>query len=433
MTAVAATQKALDAAEANCGLGLNAFITVDRQGALAAAAASDERRCTGRALGPLDGVPVAVKDNIDTAGLATTRGSGLYVDRVPERDAVAVERLRAAGMVVIGKSHLGELACGSEGRNEFFGDCLNPHDVERWPGGSSSGSAAAVGAGIVALALGSDTSCSVRAPASFCGVVGLKPTFGRISTAGVSVLSARVDHVGLIASNVGLVAAGLAALQEAGWGDPSRALGVLGPAYRVGVLGGDFVDTCTPDVQAVFERAVAIFEADGAHLSDVHLDVDLAEADAQCNVLCVDMVAAYGADVWSRSEVVGRDVLDWFDVFQQGVEVETRDQALSLQSMLRVHVGRLFDQTDCDVMVCPTTRSGADLLSTVRHDRMLRVGNLAIWNMTGQPSITVPCGTDANAMPLGLLITGRLGADDKVLAVAERFEAAMASYTRANE
>ena len=433
MTAMAAAQAALDAAEANCGRGVNAFISVDREGALAAAAASDGRRSNGRALGPLDGVPVAVKDNIDTAGLRTTRGSGLYVDRVPDRDAAVVERLRAAGMVMVCKSNLGELACGSEGRNEFFGDCLNPHDVERWPGGSSSGSAAAVGAGIVDLAVGSDTSCSVRAPASFCGVVGLKPTFGRISTAGVSVLSARVDHVGLIGSNVGLVAAGLAALQEPGWADPRRTTGALGPAYRLGVLGGDFVDGCTPDVQAVFERALAIFEANGAHLCDVRLDVDLAEADAQCNVLCVDMVAAYGADVFGRPEVVGRDVLDWFDVFQQGVEVGTRRRALDFQLKLRVHAEQLFERRRCDVVVCPTTRSGPDLLSTVTHDRMLRVGNLAIWNMTGQPSITVPCGTDANAMPLGLLITGRIGADDMVLAVAERFEAAMASYTHAND
>lgn len=420
----ARVEAALDAAEADVA-GINAFITVDREGALEAADVADARAAAGRSLGPLDGVPVAVKDSLDTAGLRTTFGSGMYAHRVPERDAEAVMRLRAAGAAIVGKTNMTELACGTFGKNEWFGDCHNPHDTSRYPGGSSSGSAAAVAAGIVDHAVGSDTSCSIRQPAAVCGVVGLKPTYGRVSAKGNSICSPHLDHVGPIGATVDAAADLLSALQEPGWGNvganPLDA-GEL-PTLRIGVLGGPFVDACAADVGRVTASAIDLVGELGHRLVDVDLGLDLVEVDELANVLCADMIEAYGQDVADAPpDRVGASLRNWFDIF--GESIDRYDEALAMQRHVTAHIESVMAERELDVLLCAATRVGAGLLADADEDRQLRMGNLAIWDMTGQPSLTVPCGAAETGMPLGLLFNGRRGDDALVLRLGRQFERA---------
>ena len=197
-TSATATNTYLDRI-ANQNGALNAFITVMADAARQDASASDKRRAEGKALGPLDGIPIALKDNIDVAGVPTTGGIEAYRRSVPEKDADVVRRLREAGAVILGKLNMHEAAHGATTANDAFGYCQNPHKPGFTPGGSSGGSGAALAAGLCAGALGTDTLGSVRIPASFCGIAGLKPTYGLVSTRGVMPLSYALDHVGPMA------------------------------------------------------------------------------------------------------------------------------------------------------------------------------------------------------------------------------------------
>ena len=416
----------------------NAFITIDREGALAARSDSLARRQAGRALGPLDGVPVAIKDCIDTAGLRTTIGSGMYADRVPNTDATVVRRLKAAGVIIVGKTNCTELCCGTTGANAWFGDVMNPHDTTRYTGGSSSGSAAAVAAGLVPMAIGTDTSCSIRHPAAACGVVGFKPTFGRVSTEGVSVCATPLDHVGPIARSVDDAATLLAAMQSDGWDDPTepaRSINEL-DGLRIGILQGPFYDLCEPDVQAAFDDAIDVLRRRPWHVEPVDLGLDLETIDHEANLLCADLVTVYGADVAAApAGVVGDELRFWFDAVAD-VDTDRYAEALAVRDRVTIAVEAAFDTWD--VLLCPTIRKGAGLLAeAAAEDRMPRMGNCSLWDMTGQPSLTVPLGgmvdghagpsrRDRNGMPLGLLINTRRDADALALQMGRIAESALA-------
>jgi len=400
---------------------MNCFITIDDDGALAAAEAADERRNSGESRGPFDGAVVAVKDNLDTAGLPTTFGSKMYAGRVPEHDATAVKRLREAGAIVLGKTNMTEMACGTTGVNEHFGNCHNPLDSLRYPGGSSAGSAAAVGAGIVDFAIGTDTGCSIRHPASVCGVVGLKPTYDRVSRGGVSVCAERLDHVGPIASTVAGAAATLLALQEPQHDDPARLIGAK-DTRRVALLGGEFLEACAPDVQRAFANASELLRRCGFDVGSLDLELDLAEIDDAANDLGADLFRLYGDDIAAAGAGgVGAELDGWNRLYVDVDEVRYQ-RALDLQEAATSHVRAAMD--GWDAAVCPTTRVGAGLLSEeAQEDRRMRMGNCSLWNMTGQPSITIPHGSSDAGMPLGLMISGHHDADAVVLQIAATVEA----------
>lgn len=424
MAIVDDTRALLDRLEA-ANEDLHCFITIDHAGALAAAAAADTRRQTESRLGPLDGVPVAVKDNLDTAGVRTTFGLGLFRARVPAEDAEVVSRLRAAGAVIVAKTNLTELACGTVGTNVHYGDCRNPLDPDRYPGGSSSGSAAAVAAGLVRHTIGTDTGCSIRHPAAACGVVGIKPTFGRTSNHGVSVCARGLDHVGPIAATVPEAAALLHAIQSDGHDDPGLRIGEPVTGLRVAVLTGDFLAHCRPDVLAAFEPAAAVFGGLGAITGELDLGYDLQAIDDIANVLGVDLFDEYGALLRAAArDEVGPELWRWYDEYQQ---VDAAAYATAEAEQRRITAEAEARMADWDLLVTPTTRTGTGTFAEGDAEpRMMRMGNLSIWDLTGQPAATVPFGRCRNDMPLGLQIVGRRGDDARVLQLAAALEAAVA-------
>ncbi|MFT7647490.1 MAG: aspartyl-tRNA(Asn)/glutamyl-tRNA(Gln) amidotransferase subunit A [Candidatus Poriferisodalaceae bacterium] len=224
----------------------NAFLQLDPEGIAGAIEASLRRAAAGESLGPLDGLSVAIKDNLDVAGMATRHGSTIFDDEpAASRDAPVVARLRAAGAAILGKTRMTELACGTDGLNTHFGNAHNPWNPDHHTGGSSSGSAVAVASGLVPLALGSDTGGSTRIPAAACGVVGLKPSFGRVPTLGMGVCARKLDHIGVIASSVPLALQALVAIEDAGGGESAMLRSRL-PASELACSPATFSTVVTP-------------------------------------------------------------------------------------------------------------------------------------------------------------------------------------------
>ncbi|MAT19658.1 MAG: hypothetical protein CL419_00625 [Acidimicrobiaceae bacterium] len=416
---------ALDAIEiANDEDGLNAFITIDRNGAMASAQAADERRAAGRLLGPLDGVPIAVKDNLDTASLRTTFGLGIYRDRIPDRDADVVRRLRAAGAVIVGKTNMTELACGTVGDNLHYGDVENPLGHDRYPGGSSSGSAAAVAAGLVDHAIGSDTGGSIRHPAAACGIVGLKPTFGRTANDGVSVCTRSMDHVGPMSISSTLAADTLAAIQIDGADDPRARIGAPIIGTRVAVLTGEFLDSCDAEVLAAFEPAPRHLEALGCEIHELDLRLDLRAIDEEiATPLGADLFDEYGEEIRRAGhDAFGPELWTWYERYAR-IDADTYAAAAERKAALTRQVCDAL--APFDIVICPTNRTRTRTVAEgLAADPFERVGNLVLWDVTGHPSATVPFGTDGDGFPLGLLVNGPLGNDAHVLQVCDAIERA---------
>ncbi len=396
---------------------LNSFITVDREGALAAAAAAQSRLAAGVGLGPLDGACVAIKDCIDTAGLRTTSGSALRSDHVPAGDAEVVARLRAAGAVIVGKTNMTEFACGTAGANPFYGDVVNPHDRSRWAGGSSGGSAAAVAAGLVRFALGTDTSCSVRYPAAVSGVVGFKPTWGRVSNAGVLTVAVNADHIGTLTTSVADAASLLAVIQDDGWADPSIAIGRDVVGLRAAVLTGPFTESCDRAVLKSFESAIVGLDALGVSSSALDLGIDLVEADDQLSICCSDLVSVHGDEFRAAPPgMLGEVLLSWLTLFE-AVGPRDYERSLERRRELRARLATVFERFD--VLVCPTARRPAGRYSELaRSDRDDRSGNCSLFGFTGLPAISVPIEPTDGGLPVGMQIVAADGADETALAVA---------------
>jgi aspartyl-tRNA(Asn)/glutamyl-tRNA(Gln) amidotransferase subunit A len=278
--AVEAAEESLRRIDAKNG-ELHAFLTVAREEALAQARAVDEARAKKELLGPLAGVPVAVKDAIVTRGIRSTAGSKILGSYVPPYDATVVERLRRAGAVLVGKTNMDEFAMGSSNENSAFGPARNPHDTTRTPGGSSGGSAVAVAAGMALAALGSDTGGSIRQPAALSGTVGVKPTYGRVSRYGLIAFASSLDQIGPFASDVRGAARVLGVLAgkdpldatslDAPVADYEAACGASVKGLRIGVPAEYFGEGLDPEVEASVRAAIGELEAEGAVVRPVAL------------------------------------------------------------------------------------------------------------------------------------------------------------------
>ena len=416
LTAVAWTEAVLDAAERD-GPRLAAWITLDRAGALRAARESDAR---GHALGPMDGVPVGIKDALDTAGLRTTGHSRLHLDRVPVRDAAAVAELRAAGAVIVGKQAMYELSYGGPSFDLPFPPARNPWDPGRIPGGSSSGSAAAVAAGHGPVAVGTDAGGSIRQPAAYCGVVGLKPSLGLVPTAGILPMTFTLGEPGPMARTVADAALLLDAM--AGTATASRlADGASG--LRVGVL-RTFFDGAVRASDAVVagvERCLSLLSELGARVADA-VPPDPHALDAAGRViLLAEAFANHEAQLRADPAIYGRLARHRFAL---GAFLSAADllQAQRARVVLAARMDALF--AEHDLLVCAAEVSGAPRFADAAESfPFTRQPSLRIpFNLTGHPALVLPMGFDADGMPLSLQLVGPRGGEARLLAAAHALE-----------
>ncbi len=409
------------------------FITIDREGALAAARAAAAELRRGYDRGPLHGIPVAIKDIVETAGLATTGGSRLRARHVPVRDAFVVARLRQAGAVIVGKANTHEFAAGGTGENPHYGTARNPWDGGRVPGGSSSGSAVAVATGLVAGALGTDTGGSVRIPAHCCGIVALKPTYGRVSRAGVFPLAWSLDHVGPMTATVGDAAALLGAIAGQ---DPEDAttsplpvpdfgarLGE-GPSLRgtrIGIPEGWLDAAVQPGVKAAFERALRALQSLGAELHACTLPPPGELAPVNRAIAFAEGTAYHWADLNERGELYGPDVRARKEAGRLVSGVQYL-QAQRLRAQLCRQVGALLRER-ADVIATPTLPIVAPRLGEGGD-----VIRFTAWvNLLGLPAVSVPCGL-ADGLPVGLQLIGRAFREGPLLRVAAAYEQARGPF-----
>ncbi|MDP6346670.1 MAG: amidase [Alphaproteobacteria bacterium] len=431
--ALAATEACLAAIERHNGL-INAMLTVDAPGAREAARAADRAALDGRWLGLLHGLPVAVKDNIDTAGLRTTSGSLFFQDNVPNQDATVVRRLRRAGAVLIGKANMQELAFGIRSTNPLAGPCRNPWDPDRVPGGSSGGSGAAVIADMCAAALGSDTGGSIRLPASMTGVAGLRPTHGRVPNTGSTPVSPAHDTIGPLARRVADVARLFAVIAGHDPADPVSAArplenflpslddGIAG--VRIGLPRSFYFDDADAGVAELVMAAARVLEARGAELVDVDL-AEAAEMQAWASVMIFADACAVNAERLDR----GRE---WFDGQVYDRMITGRDysavdysRALAAKASWKARLGRLFG--DIDILLSPTVPS---LVPPVEEDRSLLEATRDATRNTycgafGElPGLSLPCGFTADGLPAGLQLEAAWWREPLLLRAGVAYQAA---------
>lgn len=401
---------------------LNAFITVTAESALARAEQLDRELAAGADRGPLHGIPIAHKDLIWTKGVRTTSGSKLFTDFVPDADAPIVRKLADAGAVMLGKTGLHELAYGVTSDNPHFGAVRNPRDPERSPGGSSGGSAAAVATEMAFMATGTDTGGSIRLPAAFCGVAGLKPTYGLVDRAGIQPLGFSLDHIGPIARTVVDVGTSFEAMAR---GVPRKPAPASLKDLRIGLPENFYFTRVAPDVCAAVRKAAAVAEQLGARVIPVQVpDVDALNAAGRV-ILLAEASALY-APYLHRREDFGSDVLSLLD---QGRLVPAIDyvNAQRIRKMLADDFHALFKTIDC--LFTPATATTAPLIGQkeVEIDGEMQDSRLANTrlvrgiNALGFPALAIPCGESAG-LPIGLQIVGRPLEENLLLAVGEGLE-----------
>lgn len=412
---------------------LNCFITLTVQGALDEARLAEAAIGEGNYLGPLHGIPLAVKDLYETAGVPTTAGSTFFAEYVPEEDCAAVLKLKAAGAINLGKLNMHEIALGVTNNNPHYGACRNPWQLERTPGGSSGGSGAALAAGLCLGSLGTDTGGSIRIPASLSGVVGFKPTYGRVSTRGVIPLSWNLDHAGPMARRVRDVALLLQAIAGYDTEDPysvdvpvgdfvgGLAEGVRG--WRVAIASDAFFRRAEEEVLAAVNEAAKVLAASGAQVSEVEIPDGRAAALANGLMTTSDAAAFHQERLETQPEGFGEDVLQRL---QTGAGFSSTEYILArrTQTILRYQFERFF--RDYDVLLTPSTPIPAPLLDgpdAVEQARKL-TRFTAPFNLTGLPALSLPCGFTRGGLPIGLQIVGPAWAEARVLRAGYAYERA---------
>lgn len=456
VSATRLTEDCLAAIESG-NASLNVFVGVQKESALRQAEAIDQRRARGETLGVLAGLPVALKDNINQLGEKTTCASRMLESFVSPYDAHVVEQLRAADAVIIGKTNLDEFAMGSSTENSYFGMTRNPWNADYVPGGSSGGSASAVSANMAPLALGSDTGGSIRQPASFCGLVGLKPTYGRVSRYGLVAFASSLDQIGPFACDV----YGAAKLMEAISGHDKRdATSLPYPALeltqdldepisglRIGFIEELMEKSVDRDVVAGVRHAIDVYQQLGAEIVPITLKhaeyavatyYIIAPSEASSNLSRFDGIH-YGhraigfsslTQMYSRSrgegfgpEVKRRIMLGTY-ALSSGYYDAYYNKALKVRRLIRQDYDEAFQRVD--VVLGPVTPSAAFKQGEHSKDPMtMYLSDLFTIsaNLTGLPAVSVPCGVNAKGLPLAFQLTGKALEESTLLRIARMFEA----------
>lgn len=412
---------------------LNAFITITPELAIQQAHQAEMEIHNGDYKGSLHGIPLALKDLFETEGIRTTAGSSFFSDYIPDEDAAVVQKLKAAGAVILGKLNMHEIALGVTNENPHYGDCCNPWDLTRISGGSSGGSAAALAAGLCMGALGSDTGGSIRIPASLCGVVGLKPTYGRVSLRGVIPLSWNLDHAGPMARSVQDVAIMLQAL--AGY-DPQDAWSVDMPVddylsfvedlhgWRIGLASDSYftdAEIVDAEVQEAVIQAGHVFESLGASVEQVAFPNARDAAMANGLMAPSDAAAFHHQRLAENPKGFGQDVLKRL---QTGAAYTSTEYSLArrMQTIIRCQFNEFFDEYD--LLIAPTTA----VTALPRHSEQaaerakLLTRFTAPFNLTGLPALSIPCGWSKEKTPIGLQLISNAWAEAKVIKAAELYE-----------
>ncbi len=417
------------------GPELNCFTRVLAEDALAQAVQIDETLGRGGSAGSLAGVPVSIKDIVDVAGVPTTHGAHRVFHSTPEVDAPVVRQLRRHGAVIIGKTSLHEFAYGVTNNNPHFGPTRNPWDLSRIPGGSSGGSAAAVAAGLCAAAVGTDTGGSIRIPAALCGVVGIKPTYDRVSRAGVTPLAWTLDHVGPLTRTVGDAALLLRVMSG---DDPVRGApqpGSMIPGegretvagVRLGLPRRFFWEDINDDVRVLVENAVRKLEGLGADIIEEDLPHAAVAGNAVTVIITVEATAVHESRLRSHPDAYGVDVRARLDsgFFVPGIDYV---QAQRVRAMLRREFLSVLERVD--VLVMPTTALTASPIdepslpgASGRVPARLPLTRLTNpFNLMGFPALSVPCGLTAQQLPVGIQLVGKPGDEATLFRLAHLYE-----------
>ena len=415
---------------------LNAFITVMADEALESAQKAEQEIAKGEWKGPLHGVPIALKDLVSTAGTLTTMGSEIYKDNVPDQDATIVHKLRQSGAIIIGKTNTHQFAYGPTGDVSFFGPVKNPYDLTKITGGSSSGSAAAVATALSYGAIGSDTGGSVRIPASACGIVGMKPTFGRVSKHGVYPLGYTLDHIGPMTRTIRDNAIMLTALSGFDEHDPysvkqenedfTRLLGKSIKGMTIGIPTTFYYEHIQPDVKHALDQAMDLFKQLGAEIRPVH--IDLSEIPwAQLMTIRSEAYAIHEEHMKSQSDKLHPEVRERLVASESAKGYDyVKAQQIRLQVM--GHFNRALNEVD--VLLAPTlpivpTAIGqreVDIEGYKEHVYQALLRLTGPTNSTGLPSLSVPAGFSSEGLPIGLQLIGRRFDEAAIYQVGYAFE-----------
>jgi aspartyl-tRNA(Asn)/glutamyl-tRNA(Gln) amidotransferase subunit A len=406
---------------------LNAFITVTADSAIADAYVAEAEIKEGRWRGPLHGIPIAIKDIIDVAGVPTTAASNIFKDRIASEDAEVVTRLKKAGAILLGKQNLHEFAYGGSSVISAFGPVRNARNPEHIAGGSSGGSATAVAAGMCFAAIGTDTAGSVREPAALCGVVGLKPTYDLVSTRGVVPLAPSFDHVGPITRSVEDAALMLDVIT----GQETAFLGFKGDAgrFRIGVPQNFFFEDLDADLAAAFESALAVIQKMAASVCDIGLDVD-----PDRTLQAAESFAVHKEFVARSPELYQPETLRRIRTGESIGAAEVHRLRAELEKMRGAIQGVFADNAHpIDLLITPTTPIPAPRVTDLEQNpgelrprEVLMLRNTRPFNVWGLPAISIPCGVTKTGLPIGLQISGAHVAEAKVLQLAYAFEREMA-------
>ena len=419
---------------------LNSFITIMRDQAMAQAEQAEDELSRGQYRGPLHGIPIGIKDNIAIGGINTTLGTKVLRDNVPDEDAEVVRRCKDAGAIILGKENLEEFAAGATSNNPHYGAVHNPWDLDHIPGGSSGGGGANVAAGVTFASLGTDLGGSVRLPGSFCGVVGLKQTFGRVSQRGLLVTSFNGDHIGPMTRSVRDSALVLQAIAGYDPLDPSTVpvpvddyalmmeRGIQG--LTMGIPANHYFELLDPEVEVAVRRAIAALEELGIESREVSLP-SMQYVGALRFAAMADSVVTHEPYIESSREDYGPDTL-YRTLAGQFVLGRDYSKSMKVQRIIKEEQARVMQ--DVDFLVTPTTpmpapRIDAGIITVDGKEQKVRgpgsghvSRNTSPQNSTGFPAITVPCGFSELGLPIGLQFIGRPWEEGNLFRIANAYE-----------